>query len=87
MSKKPLSSIAKLGVGLAMMSIVPWLLLLVVPFLALSVGEKAIAVAVLLGVAEVMFWVGVVLAGQEVVRRYRGKLRLGRVLDWFRKGR
>ncbi len=81
-----LNWIAKLGVGLAIGSFIPWLLLLVLPFLPLSVGQKAVGVGVLLGVAEVMFWVGVVLAGQEVVRRYRGRLRLGRIWDWVRRG-
>jgi hypothetical protein len=87
MAEKPLALnwVAKLGVGLAIGSFIPWLLLLVLPFLPLSVGQKAIGVGILLAVAEVMFWVGVVLAGQEVVRRYRKKLRLGRFWDWVRR--
>ncbi len=77
MSQSPrLTNIAKLGIGLVIASPVPWLLLLVLPFLPLSVVERAIAAGGLLVVAEVMFWVGVLLAGQEVVRRYRQQLRL-----------
>jgi hypothetical protein len=72
MSPSPrLTNIAKLGVGLAIASPVPWLLLLVLPFLPLSVAGRAIAGGGLLVVAEAMFWVGVMLAGQEVVRRSR----------------
>ena len=68
------SRIAKLGILLAIGSVIPWLLLLVLPFLPLSLTEQAIAVAGLLVFAEVMFWVGVVLAGHEVVDRFRQKL-------------
>ncbi len=69
-----LSRIAKLGLFLAIGSVIPWLLLLVLPFLPLSLTERAMGAAGLLVLAEVMFWVGAVLAGQEVVRRFRQKL-------------
>jgi hypothetical protein len=59
---------------LAIGSVIPWLLLLVLPFLPLSLAERAMGVAGLLVMAEVMFWVGAVLAGQEVIRRFRQKL-------------
>ncbi len=81
-----LSGLAKLGVGLAIGSFIPWLLLPVLPFLPLSVAHKAIGAGFLLGLAELMFWAGVLLAGQEVVRRYRGKFKLWRIWDWV-KGR
>ena len=68
------SRIAKLGILLAIGSVIPWLLLLVLPFLPLSLTEQAIAAAGLLVFAEAMFWVGVVLAGHEVVGRIRQKL-------------
>ena len=68
------SRIAKLGILLAIGSVIPWLLLLVLPFLPWSLTEQAIAAAGLLVLAEVMFWVGVVLAGHEVVGRVRQKL-------------
>ena len=68
------SRVAKLGILLAIGSVIPWLLLLVLPFLQLSLTEQAIAAAGLLVLAEVMFWVGVVLAGHEVVGRVRQKL-------------
>ena len=68
------SRIATLGIVLAIGSVIPWLLLLVLPILPLSLTEQAIAAAGLLVLAEVMFWVGVVLAGHEVVGRVRQKL-------------
>jgi hypothetical protein len=79
-----LSGWAKLGVGLAIGSFIPWLMLPVLPFLPLSVAQKAIGAGFLLGLAEVMFWAGVLLAGQEVVRRYRSKLKPRRIWDWVR---
>ena len=68
------SRITKLGILLAIASVVPWLLLLVLPFLPFSLAERAILAAGLLVLAEVMFWVGAALAGPEVVRRFRQKL-------------
>ena len=69
-----LSRIAKLGILLAIASVVPWLLLLVLPFLPFSLAERAILAAGLLVLAEVMFWVGAALAGHEVIKRFRQKL-------------
>ena len=68
------SRIATLGIVLAIGSVIPWLLLLVLPILPLSLTEQAIAAAGLLVLAEVMFWVVVVLAGHEVVGRVWQKL-------------
>jgi hypothetical protein len=79
-----LSRIAKLGLFLAIGSVIPWLLLLVLPFLPLPLAERAMLAAGLLVMAEVMFWVGAVLAGQEVVRRFRQKLNPKAV--WNRMG-
>lgn len=70
------SRVTKLGIVLAIGSVIPWLLLLVLPFLPGSLTEQAIAGAGLLVLAEVMFWVGAVLAGHEVVGRGRQKLKL-----------
>jgi hypothetical protein len=80
----PLTWLAKLGMGLVIGSFVPWLMLPVLPFLPFSVGQKAIAAGLMVGLAEVMFWLGVVLAGQEIVRRYREKLKLRRIWDRIR---
>jgi hypothetical protein len=81
----PLTWIAKLGMGLAIGSFVPWLMLPGLPFLPLAVGQKAIAAGLLVGIAEIMFWIGVVLAGQVVVQRYHGKLKLRRIWARIRK--
>jgi ABC-type Na+ efflux pump permease subunit len=72
----PLTWTAKLGVGLAIGSAIPWLLLLALAFLPLSIGQTAISAAALIVLAEVMFWLGAVLAGTAVVQRYRHSLNL-----------
>jgi hypothetical protein len=59
---------------LAIGSLLPWLLVLVLPFMPLSISNKALGTVLLLAAAEVMFWIGALLAGQEVVRRYRQQL-------------
>jgi hypothetical protein len=69
-----LSWITKLGIILAIGSVIPWLLLLVLPFLPLSLTERANVAAGLVVIAEVMFWLGAILTGQEIVRRFRQKL-------------
>jgi hypothetical protein len=51
----------KLGLILIVLSFLPWVAIpLVVPFLPL-----------LLVVAEILFWLGVLLVGKEVTQRYR----------------
>jgi hypothetical protein len=66
-----LTGIAKVGLALALGSFGPWLLLLGLPFLPLSAAQKAMGAGGLLVLAEVMFWLGALLAGPAVVQRYR----------------
>jgi hypothetical protein len=76
MSQKParLSWMAQAGLGLAIGSVLPWLMLLGLPFLPLTVAQKAFGAGGLLILAEVMFWLGALLAGPAIVQRYRAKL-------------
>jgi hypothetical protein len=69
-----LTGMAKVGLGLALGSIVPWLILPIVPFLPLLAAQKAIGASGLLVLAEVMFWVGALLAGPAMVKQYRQAL-------------
>jgi hypothetical protein len=87
MSQKPprLTWIAKLGLGLAIGSFLPWLLMLALPFLSLSIADKALGTVLLLTVAEAMFWLGALLAGQEVVQRYRQQLNPHKVWKRIRR--
>lgn len=68
----------KLGLGLIVISFLPWLaILLIVPLLPLSITQKALLVPVLAVVAEVLFWLGLILVGKEAAQKYRRYLSLG----------
>ena len=53
------------GVLLIVLSVGCWLLVPVVPFLGYSGGTAFVLIAGLLILAEVVFWLGLVLAGRE----------------------
>ncbi|OBQ35903.1 MAG: hypothetical protein AN485_12545 [Anabaena sp. MDT14b] len=82
----------KLGLGLIIISFLPWLIIaVIVPFLPISLPQKAILVPALLILAEVLFWLGALLVGKEVVQKYRRYLNF-RYLNilvkrWKRKNR
>lgn len=62
----------KLGLFLFIVSFLPWLaILFVVPFLPLDITQKTAIDVVLVVVAEVCFWLSVILLGKEVVTKYR----------------
>lgn len=61
-----------------MISFLPWLaILLIVPLLPLSITQKALLFPVLAVVAEVLFWLGLILVGKEAAQKYRHYLSLG----------
>ncbi|MFM7365174.1 MAG: transporter suffix domain-containing protein [Cuspidothrix sp.] len=67
----------KLGLGLMIISFLPWLIIAVIlPFLPISLGQKGLLVPALLVLAEVLFWLGALLLGKEVVQKYRRYLSL-----------
>ncbi|AFW93996.1 MULTISPECIES: transporter suffix domain-containing protein [Nostocales] len=82
----------KLGLVLIIISFLPWLAIaVIVPFLPISLAQKAILVPALLVLAEVLFWPGTLLVGKEVVQKYRRYLNF-RYLNilvkrWKRKNR
>ena len=82
----------KLGLVLIIISFLPWLIIaVIVPFLPVSLAQKAILIPVLLVLAEVLFWLGALLVGKEVVQKYRRYLNF-RYLNilvkrWKRKNR
>ena len=60
-----------LGLILIIISFSPWLAIaVIVPFLPISLAQKALLVPALLVLAEVLFWTGVLLVGKEVVQKY-----------------
>ena len=78
----------RLGLIIIVLSFLPWVAIaFVVPFLPLSVAQKALAVPVLLVVTEILFWLGVLVVGKEVAQRYRQYFTLGYVKKQVRKFR
>jgi len=76
----------RLGLILIVLSFLPWLAIaFILPFLPLSVAQKAISVPVLLVLAEILFWLGVLVVGKEVAQRYRQYFTLGFVKKQLRK--
>jgi len=61
----------KLGFILIVVSFLPWLSAFIVPFLALSVAQKAFLIPSLFISGEVLFWLGVLIVGKEAAQRYR----------------
>lgn len=55
----------RIGVGLMASSIVPWLLLPLVPFLPLTAAQAGALAGALLVSAELVFWPGLALAGKD----------------------
>ena len=76
----------RLGLFVIVVSFLPWVaIVLVVPFLPLTVAQKALLVPILAVVAEVAFWLGLLLVGKEVATRYRGYFTPRRIWNSFRK--
>ncbi len=61
----------KIGLILVIVSIPFFLAIPVVPFLKLGSGVKITASTVLLIIGEIMFWVGGLLLGKELITKYK----------------
>jgi hypothetical protein len=73
---------AKLGLVLIITSCLLWAVVLVVPLLPFSISQKALVITSLVIVSEVIFWLGILLAGKDLADRYRRQLN---PIDWWRK--
>jgi hypothetical protein len=51
-----------------------WVAILAVPILRTSVAQKAALAASLVVISEVLFWIGILLAGKELAHRLRHQL-------------
>jgi len=71
-----------IAAALVVLSCLLYASLLVLPFLGISVAAKATVATVLVCTGEGTFWIGAVVAGREVVRRYRSRLWPS---QWFRR--
>ncbi len=78
------SLISRIGLVILGLSMVFWAFFLVIPFLPLSVGRKAAVGGINFVIAEATFWVGAVLAGKELVTRFKGLFNIKRI--WAKVG-
>jgi hypothetical protein len=62
------------GWGLVIISFVFWLLVLTLPWLPLVNSQRLFASAVLIVMAEVIFWLGALIVGRQAINRYRKHL-------------
>ena len=76
----------KLGLGLIIISFLPWLIIaIIVPFLPISLGQKGLLIPALLILAEVLFWLGALLVGKEVVQKYRRYFNFRYLRIWLKR--
>ncbi|MEC1180583.1 transporter suffix domain-containing protein [Metasolibacillus meyeri] len=70
--KKPL--LFKLGIGLLMMWGILWIAALITPFTPLATPTKAVVASGCIIVGEILFLIGAVFVGKEVVAKYKSYL-------------
>jgi uncharacterized membrane-anchored protein len=72
----------KIGIGLIVISSLLYASLLAVPFLKISVTAKLSITPVIVIIGEILFWVGGILVGKEVIMKYRKNIN---PKNWFKK--
>jgi hypothetical protein len=72
---------AKLGLVLIIVSCLLWAAVLVAPLLPFTITNKALIITSLVITSEVIFWLGILLAGKELAYRYRRQLS---PIEWWR---
>ena len=79
--KKP-TFLFKLGVVLIILSFLKWVIGAYIPFLPYSDKVKLSIVTVLFVFAEIIFWIGVFLVGEETYKKYKRYLNPS---NWFKR--
>ena len=70
-----------LGISLIVFTWIIWGVIIILPFLKLSLKQYAIAYPVLLAATNI-FWVGAALVGKELIQKYN---LLSKVKTWFKR--
>ena len=73
------------GVVLFVLSFIMFWSILAVPWLDAPVSTRAWLAGALAVGAEVVFWVGVLIAGRDFMRRYRAHLSPRKILAWIKE--
>lgn len=82
-TRKPLSIAEWVGITLMVLSFVLFWSILALPFVGDLGVHKGMVVAALLIGGEVAFWLGVLIAGRDFMRRYRDQFSIRRLVAWF----
>lgn len=72
---------AKIGVMLILLSGVLWFSLFAIPFLPLTIGQKATLASVDFVAVQIAWWIGAALAGPKLVARLRSFFRRSKTTD------
>ena len=80
MDKKKLKF--RLGIILISVSVTFFLIIFALPFIAMNLKFKVALTTTLIIVGEVSFWVGTLLIGKEVYKKFMAKLKSG---EWLEK--
>ena len=80
MDKKKLKF--RLGIILISVSVVFFLIIFALPFVSMNLKVKVALTTTLVVVGEVSFWVGTLLIGKEVYKKFMAKLKSG---EWLEK--
>ncbi|HLO87432.1 MAG TPA: transporter suffix domain-containing protein [Nostocaceae cyanobacterium] len=76
----------KLGLILIGASFLPWLgIVLILSFLSLPAGQKALVVPILFVCSEGLFWLGLYFAGKELAQKYKRYFSLQYLWQQFNK--
>lgn len=80
MDKKKLKF--RLGIILISVSVAFFLIIFAIPFIPMNLKVKVALTTTLVIVGEVSFWVGTLLIGKEVYKKFMAKLKSG---EWLEK--
>jgi hypothetical protein len=75
------SATAKIGVMLILLSGVLWFSLFAIPFLPLTIGQKAAIGGADFVAVQIAWWLGAALAGPKLVARLRSRFRRRKTSD------
>ncbi|WP_175631911.1 transporter suffix domain-containing protein [Virgibacillus siamensis] len=77
-------TLKRVGIFLFILSWILYGIAFVVPFAPLSTNIKVIMIPVFVVLGEVAFWISCIIAGKELMKRYRKYLN---PVNWFKKSR
>ncbi|MDY0394944.1 transporter suffix domain-containing protein [Virgibacillus halophilus] len=73
----------RFGIALLIIAVLCWLTVAITPFTPFSLTVKASIVTGSLIIGEILFWIGALLVGKEVVSKYKRYLN---PKNWWKKG-